>query len=173
MTSLFSWQTSVIFCPASFCTPRSNFLVILGISWFPTFAFQSPCPFQWKGHLFFSFSFFLFFFFFLVLVLEGVIGFHWTSQLWLSWHWWWGIDLDYWDVEWFTLETNRLFCHFWSPHMSTAFWPLVDCKGYSISSKGFLPIVVDIMVIWIKFSHSVHFSSLFPRCPCSLLPPSA
>ena len=30
---------------------------------------------------------------------------------------------------------------------STAFWTLVDSDGYSISSKGFLPTVVDIMVI--------------------------
>ena len=30
----------------------------------------------------------------------------------------------------------------------------VDCEGYSISSKGFLPTVVDIMVIWVKFTHS-------------------
>ena len=32
-------------------------------------------------------------------------------------------------------------------HPSTAFWTLVDYDGYSISSKGFLPTVVDIMVI--------------------------
>ena len=32
-------------------------------------------------------------------------------------------------------------------HPSTAFWTLVDHDGYSISSKGFLPAVVDIMVI--------------------------
>ena len=32
---------------------------------------------------------------------------------------------------------------------------LVDCDGYSISSKGFLLTVVDIMVIWVKFIHSV------------------
>ena len=30
---------------------------------------------------------------------------------------------------------------------STAFWTLVDYDGYSTSSKVFLPIVVDIMVI--------------------------
>ena len=29
-----------------------------------------------------------------------------------------------------------------------------DYEGYSISSKGFLPIVVDIMVICVKFAHS-------------------
>ena len=33
----------------------------------------------------------------------------------------------------------------------------IDYEGYSISSKGFLPIVVDVMVIWIKF---VHFGKL-------------
>ena len=38
------------------------------------------------------------------------------------------------------------------------FWDsLVDCDGYSISSKGFLPIVVDIVVIWVKFTHSSPF----------------
>jgi len=34
----------------------------------------------------------------------------------------------------------------------------VDYHGYSISSKGFLPTVVDIMVIWVKFTIPVHFS---------------
>ena len=38
-----------------------------------------------------------------------------------------------------------------------------DYDGYSISSKGFLPTVVDIMVIWVKFTHSSHFSSLIPK----------
>ena len=32
-----------------------------------------------------------------------------------------------------------------------------DYEGYSISSKGFLPTVVDTMVIWIKFTHSDPF----------------
>ena len=32
-------------------------------------------------------------------------------------------------------------------HPSTAFQTLVDYDGYSISFKGFLPIVVDIMII--------------------------
>ena len=42
----------------------------------------------------------------------------------------------------------------------------VDYEGYSISSKGFLPTVVDIMVIWIKFQPiPVHFSSLIPKMP--------
>ena len=42
MTSAFSWQNSISLCPASFCTPRPNFPVTPGVSWFPTFAFQSP-----------------------------------------------------------------------------------------------------------------------------------
>ena len=33
----------------------------------------------------------------------------------------------------------------------------VDHDGYSISSKGFLPTVVDIMVIWVKYTHSSPF----------------
>ena len=33
----------------------------------------------------------------------------------------------------------------------------VDYEGYSISLKGFLPTVVDIMVIWVKFTHSGPF----------------
>ena len=36
----------------------------------------------------------------------------------------------------------------------------VNYEGYSISSKGFLPTVVDIVVIWIKFACS---GSLIPK----------
>ena len=60
----------------------------------------------------------------------------------------WGIYLDYCDSEWFALEMNRghsvifeiapTYC------ISDSF---VDYEGYSISSKGFLSTVVDIMVI--------------------------
>jgi len=60
----------------------------------------------------------------------------------------WGIDLDYCDIEWFALEMKRdlpvvfeiasKYC------ISDSF---VDYEGYSISSKGFLPTVVDIMAI--------------------------
>ena len=60
----------------------------------------------------------------------------------------WDIDLDYCDIEWFALEMNRdhsvvfeiasKYC------ISDSF---VDHNRYSISSKGFLPTVVDIMVI--------------------------
>ena len=42
MTSVFSWQNSISLCPALFCTPRPNLPVTPGVSWLPTFAFQSP-----------------------------------------------------------------------------------------------------------------------------------
>ena len=48
MTSAFSWQNPISLCPASFCTPRPNLPVTPGVSWLPTFAFQSPIM---KGHL--------------------------------------------------------------------------------------------------------------------------
>ena len=83
-----------------------------------------------------------------MLVLEGLVGFiemfnfsffSITGQ---------SIDLDYCDIEWFALEMNRdhsvvfeiasKYC------ISDSF---VDHDGYSISSEGFLPTVVDIMVI--------------------------
>ena len=60
----------------------------------------------------------------------------------------WSIDLDYPDIEWFALEMNRdhsvifqiasMYCNLDS---------FGDYDDYSISSKGFLPTVVDIMVI--------------------------
>ena len=56
--------------------------------------------------------------------------------------------MDYRDIEWFALETNRdhsVVSEIASKYcISDAFF---DHDGYSISSKGFLPIVVDIMVI--------------------------
>ena len=42
MTSAFSWQNSISLCPASFCMPKPNLPVTPGVSWLPTFAFQSP-----------------------------------------------------------------------------------------------------------------------------------
>ena len=42
MTSPFSWKNSISLCPVSFRTPRPNLPVTPGVSWLPTFAFQSP-----------------------------------------------------------------------------------------------------------------------------------
>ena len=48
-------------------------------------------------------------------------------------------------------------------HPSTVFQTLVDYEGYSISSKGFLPIVVDIVVLELNVSIPIHFISLIPK----------
>ena len=42
-----------------------------------------------------------------MLVLKGLVGLHRTIQLQLLSITAWGIDLDYHDIEWFALETNR------------------------------------------------------------------
>ena len=59
-----------------------------------------------------------------------------------------GIDLDYCDIELFALEMNR--DHSVIFEIASKYCILdsfVDYDGYSVSSKGFLPTVVDIMVI--------------------------
>ena len=59
-----------------------------------------------------------------------------------------GIDLDYGDIEWFALEMNRdhsVIFEIASTYCISDFFVDYDC--YSISSKGFLPAVVNIMVI--------------------------
>ena len=58
------------------------------------------------------------------------------------------ISFDYSDIEWFALEINR--DHSVIFEIASKYCILdsfVDHDGYSISSKGFLPTVVDIMVI--------------------------
>ena len=96
-----------------------------------------------------------------MLVLEGLLALHRTELFNFSFFSITsrGIDLyqypHYCDIEWFTLETNR-------DHSVTFFFHSVIFEiapkycisdsflyydGYSISSKGFLPTVVDIMVI--------------------------
>ena len=42
-----------------------------------------------------------------MLVLEVLVGLHRTVQIQLLQITGWGIDLDYRDIEWFALETNR------------------------------------------------------------------
>ena len=83
-----------------------------------------------------------------MLVLKGLVGLH-IEPFNFSFFsvTGWGIDLDNCDIEWFALETNRdhsvvfeiasKYC------ISDSF---VDHDGYSISSEGFLPTVVDVMV---------------------------
>ena len=68
-----------------------------------------------------------------------------------------GIGLDYCDDEWFALKMNP--GHFVIFKIALKYWILDSCdyRGYSISSKGFLLTVVDIMVIWIEFTHTYPF----------------
>ena len=83
-----------------------------------------------------------------MLVLKGLVGLHKTVQLSFFSFTGQGIDLDYGDIEWFVLETTRdhsVIFEIASKYcISDSF---VNYEGYSISSKGFLPTVVDIMVI--------------------------
>ena len=83
-----------------------------------------------------------------MLILKSLVGLHRTIQLQLLRLSGWGIDLDYCDIEWFALEKNR--DHSVVFEIASKYCILdsfVDHDGYSISSEGFLPAVVDIMVI--------------------------
>ena len=65
------------------------------------------------------------------------------------------IGFDYCDIELFALEMNQY--HSVIFEITPKYCILdsfVDYDGYSISSKGFLPTVVYIMIIWVKFTHS-------------------
>ena len=57
-----------------------------------------------------------------------------------------GKDLYYCDIEYFALETNRNHSVIFEVSPRYSFLTLVDYKDYSISAKGFLSTVVDIMV---------------------------
>ena len=66
---------TISLCPASFCIARPNLPVILGVSWLPTFAFQSPMMKRTS---------------FILLVLEGPVDLHRIGQLQLLQHQWLG-----------------------------------------------------------------------------------
>ena len=127
-------------CPASFCTRRLNFPATQGILT-SYIALQAPVtnpnPMT-KRTLFF---------FFLVLILGLVVfivAFSFSFFRIFAWH----IHLDYCDIEWFALETNRdhsiIFETASKYCISDSFG---DYEGYSIPSKGSLSTVVDAMVI--------------------------
>ena len=60
----------------------------------------------------------------------------------------WSIDLDYCDIEWLVLEMNRGHSVVFETASKYCISDSsVDHDGYSISSEGFLPTVVDTMVI--------------------------
>ena len=60
-----------------------------------------------------------------MLVLKGLVGLHRTVQLQLPSVTGWGIDLDYRDVEWFALETNRDHSVIFEIAFKYAFWTLL------------------------------------------------
>ena len=137
-----SLNKTVSLCPASFCTPRPN-LPLFQVSLYFLHLLSNPT--WWKAQLF------------LVLVLEvlqvfiELVNFSFFS---ISG---WGIYSNYCDAEWFTLEMNWdhsvIFEITRKDSISESF---VNDEDYSISSKGFLPTVVDIMVIWIGYSINFH-----------------
>ena len=100
MTGAFSWQNFVSLHLSSFCTWRSNLPVTSGISWLPTFAFQS---------LMMEMTSFM-----CVLVLEGLVHLHKTTQLQLLQHYWLGHSLG---LLWCCMvclgNEQRSFCCFW------------------------------------------------------------
>ena len=77
-----------------------------------------------------------------MLILEGLIGFIEPFNLSFFDISNWGIELGYYDVEWFALET------YWDHSVTFEVAPkyyisdsFVDHEGWSFSSQGFLPIV--------------------------------
>ena len=83
-----------------------------------------------------------------MLAQEGLVGLHRTVQLQLFCITGQGLDLDYCDIEWFALDMNRDHSVIFeiAPKYCISD-SVVDSEGYSISSKRFLPTVVNIIVI--------------------------
>ena len=141
MASAFSWQNSISLFPVLFCTPNPNLLVTPSV--FLLFHSSPPdekdilcvcacacacvCVFWFQKVLqvfieLFNFSFF------------SICG--------------QGIDLNYYDAESFVLETNQDHSVIFEiPPKDCIMDFFVDGEGYSISSKGSLPSVVDIKFI--------------------------
>ena len=80
-----------------------------------------------------------------MLVLEGLVGLHTTIQLQLLQHYTQGIDLI--TVILNGLPETVIILSFLRLHKVLHFGLFVDNDGSSISSKGFLPTVVDITKI--------------------------
>ena len=152
MMSVFSWQNSISLCPASFCTPRPNLPVTAGISWLPTFAFQSPIMKRTP---------------FWVLVLEGLVYPHRTIQLQHEWlgHrlgllWYWMVCLG---------NEQRSLCHFWDCsqvlHFRLFYWLwgllyfFIGILAHSSRYNGHLNYIhsfLSILVTWFLKCDSCH-----------------
>ena len=143
MTSAFFWKNSISLCPASLCTPRPICLllqVFLDFLLLPLLFLPYFCPFQCPKMKRTSLG---------VLILESLVGLHRTIHLQLlisiTLR---GIDLDYRDIEWFALETNRDHSVIFETASKYCILDsFVDYDGYSVSSKGFLPTIVYIIII--------------------------
>ena len=122
---------------------RPNLPVTPGVSWLPTFAFQSlimkrksflgvSSKRSWRCDR---------------MVQLQPLQRYWVGHR-LGLLWYWMVCLG---------NKQRSFCCFWDCIQLLHFGLFFDHNGYSISSKGFLPAVVDIVVIWVKFTHSSPF----------------
>ena len=83
-----------------------------------------------------------------MLVLKRLVGLHRTVQLQLLQYYLSGHRFGFLDIEWFALEINK--DHSVIFEIASKYYisdPCANYDGSSISSKGFLPTVVDIMVI--------------------------
>ena len=83
-----------------------------------------------------------------MLVLEGLVDLYRTLNFSIFSMTDQGIDLDYCDIEWFALE--RIRDHSVVFEISSKYFisdSFVDYDGYSISSMGFFPTLIHIMVI--------------------------
>ena len=77
-----------------------------------------------------------------MLVLKGLVGYQRTFQLQLLGTSGWGIDLEYCDIKWFALETNRddsIVFEIAPRYCILDSFFFFDYDGYSIFSKGFFP----------------------------------
>ena len=81
-----------------------------------------------------------------MLVLKGLVSLQRTVHLQLLQHYWLGHRLDYCDIKWFALETNKDHSVFFTWHPSTAFWTLLLTMmatpflnySYTLNSANFL-----------------------------------
>ena len=116
MTSTFSWPNSISLCPASFRIPRPNFPVTWGVSWLPTFAFQSPIM---KRTSFGGIS------------SKSLVGLHRTVQLQLLQHFWLRHRLG---LLWYWMvclgNKQRSFCCFWDC-IQVLHFGLLFCRHHS------------------------------------------
>ena len=141
MIRVFSWQHYISLCPASYHIPRPNLHVTPGVSWLPTFAFQSP---KMKRTSFLGVS------------SKSLVGLPRAVQLQLLQHYRLGHRLG---LLWYSMVCRgheQRFCRFWDCTQVLHFrlfcwpwWPLHFFWG--------IPTVVDTMVIWVKFTHSIDF----------------